>query len=69
MSGLPSFDFCGCAQKCEDYCKPAIDSLLSDGEKILYIVILMAVMMTVLAWQLWHYKKLYYDLINKENKK
>lgn len=58
-------DILGCTSMCEEYCQPAVDLLLTDGRKVLYIVIAMAILIAVLAWNLYYYKKLYYEATKK----
>lgn len=62
MSFFPEqgMDLVGCTQSCKEYCQPAVDLLLQQGKIALYMTILLSGIIVILAWQLWHYKRLFY---------
>jgi hypothetical protein len=60
-----AMDLAGCTQTCKDYCQPAVDLLLQQGEITLYVTLLLSGIIVILAWQLWQYKKLYYKAVKE----
>lgn len=61
-------DLVGCTQTCKDYCQPVVDELLKSGYIHLYLVLCLLVIVIVLAWNVYYYKKLYYDEKNERLK-